>query len=79
MIPASVTEMIIRSKFTTWFYALLCLTIFLRAMFYLAHKLYVTGSVDAYDLAAIPIGLVSLYLSYMFFRDIVNRPRKDDS
>lgn len=59
-----------KSKLVTWFYAVLCLSIFLRALFYLGQKLHVVGSIDGYDLAAGLIGLVSLYLSYMFLRKI---------
>ena len=57
-------------KFMRWFFALLCASISLRVVIYLGLSI-MAGSVELFDwVAGVPIGLVSAYLSYMFFKRI---------
>lgn len=70
---ANAIEVNMQSKFVRWVGALICLSIFLRAAFYVGYKFHVTGGLDSYDWVAVPIGLVALYLSYMFFKKIFPR------
>lgn len=62
-----------RSKFMRWVGALIFLSIFLRSVFYMGYKFYVTRELELFDWVALPIGLVSLYLSYMYFKKIFQR------
>lgn len=57
-------------KVLYWFGALLFLSFFLRALFYLGFRVYNDIPITGYDYTAIPIGIISAYLSYMYFRKI---------
>jgi hypothetical protein len=72
MIRASASEAIMRNL-TRWIGALFCLSIFLRACFYIAYKLHVTHALAPIDFIAALIGLVCLYLSCMYFKKIFFR------
>jgi|GEM_PF-5586492 hypothetical protein len=73
MTHAGAIEVNMQSKFMRWVGALVCLSIFLRAVFYIGSKIYVTGGLEPFDWVAVPIGLVALYLSYMFFKKIFRK------
>ena len=53
-----------------WIGALVFLSIFLRAMFYIGQEIYVVHELEPFDWVAVPIGLVALYLSFMYFKRI---------
>lgn len=76
MTRVSAIEVNMQSKFMRWVGALVCLSIFLRAVFYIGSKIYLTRSLEPFDWVAVPIGLVALYLSYMFFKKIFQRESK---
>lgn len=73
VIGADAIEVNMQSTFMRWIGALVCLSIFLRAVFYVGHRIYVMHGLEPFDWVAIPIGLVALYLSYMFFKKIFQR------
>ena len=73
MIHANVIEVNMQSQFMRWVGALIFLSIFLRAVFYVGYKAYVTHGLEPFDWVAIPIGLIALYLSYMYFKKIFQR------
>ncbi|MEH6418623.1 hypothetical protein [Pseudomonas sp. CGJS7] len=61
------------SKFLTWIGALFFLSIFLRCTFVLGSKLYAGESISGAPLVVVPIGLVALYICYMYFKRIFSR------
>ena len=60
-------------KLTSWIGALICVSIALRAAFYLGAKVYFGAGFNSYDWAAVPIGLVAAYIGYMYLRRIFGR------
>ena len=62
-------------KFMDWLGALLCVSILLRCMFYLGLKAYLGAGLQSFDWLAVPIGLVSAYIGYMYFKRIFGRGR----
>jgi hypothetical protein len=59
-----------QSKFKLWFGALLCLSIFLRVIFYYGLKIKMGLGFERVDLIGLLIGVFSAYLSYMYFKKI---------
>lgn len=60
-----------RTKFMSWFGALFFLSVAVRCFFYLGLKLHTLGVATTMDWVVIlPMGLVSSYLSYMFFKKL---------
>ena len=76
MIRVVATEVDMQSKFMRWVGALIFLSIFLRAVFYMGHKIYVTHGLEPFDWVAAPTGLVALYISYMYSKKISQREPK---
>lgn len=72
-IEVNMQSKFMQSKFMRWVGALVCLSIFLRSVFYIGLKIYVTHGLEPFDWVLVPIGLVALYLSYMFFKKIFQR------
>lgn len=64
-----------RGKISRFISGLFFSLIFARSCFYLGSKLYFEQNIDGYDWIVVPIGLVSLYLSYMYFKKIFQRTR----
>jgi len=60
----------LQSKFRKWIGAIFFLLIFARVAFYTGHKAYLGYKLDPFDLVLIPIGVVALFLSYMYFKKI---------
>ena len=64
-----------KSKFVAWVGMLIFLSIFSRAMYYLYYKAFVAHALVGVDWVAGPIGLVALFICYMYFRRIFT-PRR---
>jgi len=60
-------------KFMRGIGAVFFLSIFFRAVFYLCFTFYVIHKLANVDFVAIPIGILSLYLSYLYFRQIFRK------
>lgn len=58
------------TKVVRWICVVAFFSIFLRCFLYLGYGLY-AGGLDPFDWVAVPVGLVSLYLSYMFLKKVL--------
>ena len=57
-----------------WIGGVICALIFGRACFYIGSKLYLVGSLDAYDLTAVAIGLLALVLAWSYAKKLFDKP-----
>lgn len=64
----TVNEVFMRSKYVAWIGLLIFVSISLRSVFYIFYKAFIENDLNGLDWVAAPIGLVSLYIAYMYYR-----------